>query len=161
MLSQGVIDRIRQLLAEDTLSQRRIAALLKVSRGTVAAVSNGRRRDPKPNLPDEDDALVPRGPIGRCPQCGGWVRMPCQLCRARRRIARRRLHQRLHLAPCLAEPIRLELRGEHLRRYQAIHARRVRDGEWHATGGQPPGDASTNQNDETRMTKKARMSRHE
>jgi len=129
MLPQSVIDAIRELLAQGDLSQRKIALRLGVGRGTVAAVASGRRKDHVPPRPDEDDELPQRGPVGRCPSCGGWVHLPCRLCLARQRIARRRLHQRRPIDLRPQEPIRLELRGAALRRYRAVHARRMRQGE--------------------------------
>ncbi len=85
MLPLVVVEEIRRLLNEAALSQRKIAAKLGVSRGTVGAIANGQRgiygREPDPHEPD----LCSLGlPPERCPGCGGTVYMPCVLCRARR-----------------------------------------------------------------------------
>ena len=43
MLSEEVVLEVRRLLDAGQLSQRKIAVRLKVSRGTVHAIANGRR----------------------------------------------------------------------------------------------------------------------
>lgn len=82
MLSSNVIAEIERLLSEDNLSQRAIARKLGVSRGTVVAVADGRRRSLEPDCPATPAADDLR--IVRCPTCGGRVYEPCQLCRVRR-----------------------------------------------------------------------------
>lgn len=83
MLNRYVIDQVKTLLAQGELSQREIARRLKISRGTVNAIANGRRRDrPEPD-PNEDIGLFV-GPPRRCRDCGGMVYMPCLLCQVRR-----------------------------------------------------------------------------
>ncbi len=81
MLSNALLDRIRQMLAEGTLSQRKIARLTGVSRGTIGALAHGKiaRRAPQPRGCDEpfDAAGLPV----RCAGCGGMVLMPCLHCR--------------------------------------------------------------------------------
>lgn len=84
MLSLAVVEEIRRLLNEGRLSQRKIAARLGVSRGSVSAIASGRRgifgREPEP------DKLVLSAhelPPERCTGCGARVRKPCLLCRAR------------------------------------------------------------------------------
>jgi len=84
MLSLSIVEEIDRLLREGTLSQRKIAARLGVSRGTVGAISKG-RRGIYGKEPQADDAgpLVPQGPPERCPRCGFTVYMPCLICRTR------------------------------------------------------------------------------
>lgn len=84
MLPFAKVKEIRRLLDEGTLSQRKIASMLKVSRGIVGAIASGKRglygKEPKvdlPGIPDEDQEPE------RCSSCGGTVYMPCVLCRAR------------------------------------------------------------------------------
>lgn len=95
MLPLVVVEEIRRLLDEAKLSQRKIAAKLGVSRGTVGAISNGQRgiygREHDPHEPDLCNLdLLPE----RCPTCGGMVYVPCLLCRARRYAKRqKRLRQ--------------------------------------------------------------------
>jgi len=84
MLPLTVVQEVRRLLDEDDLSQRKIAAKLGISRGTVDAIASGRRgiygREPdreQSDLPCLE--LTPQ----RCHGCGARVYMPCVLCRAR------------------------------------------------------------------------------
>ena len=55
MLATNTIAEIRRLLAEKTHSQREIARLTGVSRGSVGAVASGRRRDYDELLAGRDD----------------------------------------------------------------------------------------------------------
>jgi hypothetical protein len=90
MLSADIIREVRRLLDEDELSQRSIAARLKVSRGLVGAVAQGDR------LPREAQsrwAAMRGGQVypERCPGCGGMVYLPCRLCSTRSFSARHRV----------------------------------------------------------------------
>jgi hypothetical protein len=91
MLPLVVVEEIRQLLDEGELSQRKIAAKLNVSRGTVGAIANGKRgiygSEPDPEKPDLCSLDLPPE---RCSGCGAMVYMPCVLCQARRYSQRRR-----------------------------------------------------------------------
>ena len=76
MLSLSLVEQIVDLLNEGELSQRRIAARVGVSRGTVASIASGRRglfgRDPE----SDDDAVA--GPFvaaGALPQM--WLSNLC------------------------------------------------------------------------------------
>lgn len=94
MLAPHVIQQIAALLAEGRLSQRRIAVLLGVSRGTIGAIAAGNRPEAYVPPPADGDEDQPAGPAARCPGCGGLVYLPCRLCRVRawqrKRIARQR-----------------------------------------------------------------------
>jgi len=84
MIACEVVDEIKRLLEEGSLSQRRIARQLGVSRGTVHAIARGKRPDYRPREREqEDDSVSPHGPWRRCPTCGGMVQMPCLACRVR------------------------------------------------------------------------------
>ncbi len=90
MLDQQVIDEIVRLLADDTLSHRKIAKQLGVSRAIVGSIASGRRGTfgRSNEAPTDDD--MPQ--VARCPECGVRVFLPCVACRAReysRRIKRR------------------------------------------------------------------------
>lgn len=89
MLTLSKVQEIRRLLDEGQLSQRKIAAKLGVSRGTVGALASGKRavygREPNEQAQDR--------PPERCGGCGQRVVMPCVYCRAvdyRRRTHHRR-----------------------------------------------------------------------
>lgn len=91
MYSQEVVDSVRKLL-EDGHSQRTVARLSGVSRGTVCAIAQRAREDRRRKPVDELDE--PLGPIVRCPDCGGRVHAPCKLCRIRRIQADERANRR-------------------------------------------------------------------
>lgn len=83
MIPSALIEEVRRRLAEGRLSQRSIAQALGVSRGTVNAVAQGKRRD-IPTRQREHQADIgftpPAGMPVRCPGCGGLTQMPCLLC---------------------------------------------------------------------------------
>lgn len=83
MLSREIVLEVKRLLDEGELSQRRIARLLKVSRGTVGAIATNRRglhgREGSRYTQLQLFATRPT----RCKRCGGYVYAPCLLCRAR------------------------------------------------------------------------------
>ena len=92
MIAAGVVEEIRNLLRAGELSQRKIARRVGVSRGTVNAISRGKRPDYSTRRRSADEPTFLAGPPRRCPGCGGMVRMPCLACRIRA-IAKKR-HQR-------------------------------------------------------------------
>jgi hypothetical protein len=86
MIATATIDRVRQLLREGRLSQRRIARHVGISRGTVNAIALGRRPDRAPRQPEDDAGFAPpSGAHVRCAGCGGLVQMPCLACYIRQR----------------------------------------------------------------------------
>jgi hypothetical protein len=91
MLATPLVQEIDRLLKEGKLSQRKIAARLGVSRGTVGAIAGGRRglhgKDPQADAFAARCASLP--PV-RCPHCGYRVYQPCLVCRARRHRERRK-----------------------------------------------------------------------
>jgi len=89
MLAPAMVAEIEDLLSAGTLSQRKIAQRLSVSRGTVNAIALGKRPCRTARLHAEDFVFSP-GPPERCPGCGGMVQMPCLLCRIRAIRERRR-----------------------------------------------------------------------
>lgn len=84
MLAKSLIDEVDRLLKLGTLSQREIAARLKVSRGTVSAIASGRRGlHGRESTGDDAATHAPLSPPVRCPRCGYRVYMPCLVCRSR------------------------------------------------------------------------------
>jgi hypothetical protein len=83
MLPIALVNEIDSLIHEGSLSHRRIAARLGVSRGIVSAIANRRRglygHDPFA----KHSPLVPTSPPTRCPTCGYRVYLPCLVCRTR------------------------------------------------------------------------------
>ena len=82
MLLPDKVAEVRRLLAEGK-SYREIAAATGVSRGSVGGIATGARRDRLPMRMRDHHYDEPLGPIGRCPDCGGRVHLPCRLCRTR------------------------------------------------------------------------------
>ena len=123
MIAPKIVTEIRRLLAEESLSQRRIAQLVGVSRGTVGAIASGRRPDYEAlHEPWEDELDEPAGPPERCPSCGGMVYMPCRLCRTQKMSVKKPRLISQHGAVSLGEPRGLCLRPEHQARYEEVRA---------------------------------------
>jgi len=117
VIPQFKIETVRRLLAEEVLSYRAIALRTGVSRSSVQKIANHQMPD-RPPTPVVMEVLLPTGPLVRCAECGGLVRLPCLACRVRQFAA---LTQR-RFAPLSEEPIRLELHDEHRQRYERIRS---------------------------------------
>jgi hypothetical protein len=79
-ITPAMVDEVERLLAEGLVSQRKIAKLVGMSRGTVNNIAMGRR----PRVTTPVDEFEPQqGPLVRCPGCGGKVYLPCLLCHVR------------------------------------------------------------------------------
>ena len=79
MLVPSLVERIRCLLSEKSLSQREISRRLGVSRGTVGAIARGTRLD-GPRRRSIKPIVEPGGRPKRCRSCGALVRLPCLRC---------------------------------------------------------------------------------
>jgi DNA-binding XRE family transcriptional regulator len=90
MLAMAKVKEAERLLLEGRLSQRKIAAIVGISRATVSAIARGRRPDYEARLAARASELEPLGPIVRCGGCGGRVYSPCRACRVRADQDRRR-----------------------------------------------------------------------
>jgi len=128
MIPPKTIAEIERMLAEDQLSQRGIARRFGVSRGKVNEIALGRRPDYEA-LAEEDrlrEALVPKKPHRRCPECRVKVLMPCVACRARKALATsgRRLapDELLRVVPVV---IGLDLKPEHYERYSQVRPKAI------------------------------------
>jgi DNA-directed RNA polymerase subunit RPC12/RpoP len=84
-ITLAMVEVVERMLAEGLVSQRKIAKLVGISRGTVNSIALGRR--PRISTP-ADEFERQRGPLVRCPGCGGKVFMPCLLCHVRQLKAR-------------------------------------------------------------------------
>ncbi len=84
MVDLKTVAKVRRLLAAGTRSQRSIAKLTGMSRGTVGAIAAGKWRDPRnsPRLSKNECPELSETPSW-CPGCGALVYMPCLLCLAR------------------------------------------------------------------------------
>lgn len=85
MVSNEVIIKIKHLLAESKYSQRTIADMVGVSRGTVNAIALGKRRFTETDTasPERPIFRFPKGIPCRCPLCGALVKSPCLACQIR------------------------------------------------------------------------------
>lgn len=123
MLAPTVIRLVQKLLNQGRLSHRKIAQAAQVSRGTVNRIASGKRPAEMVRRRSEHDEMeLPAGPPERCPQCGSMVLMPCRACRTRHAENRSRNHVR-EMA-LLQEPLGLDLRPAHQKRYEEVRARR-------------------------------------
>jgi hypothetical protein len=78
MIPEWRVQQIKALLAAD-LTQREVARRVGVSRSTVHAIANGRRRARSSARPPRSAPAEQK--YSRCPGCGGLVLQPCRLCR--------------------------------------------------------------------------------
>ncbi|MEN6459173.1 MAG: helix-turn-helix transcriptional regulator [Thermoguttaceae bacterium] len=123
MIAPEIVAQIRRLLQEDRLSQRQIARLVGVCRGSVAAIASGRRPDYESRPVEED--LEPSGPPVRCPSCGSKVYMPCVLCGLRNEMVNRTQTPARSQRPLAAVSTDLDLRPEHRLRYEQVREARL------------------------------------
>jgi hypothetical protein len=80
MLPIALVNEIDFLVHAGTLSHRKIAQRLGVSRGVVDAIANGRRSLHGCDSVEEQPPVLP---ATRCPSCGYRVHLPCLVCRTR------------------------------------------------------------------------------
>ena len=80
MLTSRQIAEVHRLLADGQWSQRDVARMVGISRGSVQLIASGRRKDFGSDAEDESEEP---GFAVRCPTCGGKVYAPCRLCRIR------------------------------------------------------------------------------
>lgn len=120
MITHHVETEIRRLLAESDYSNRKIAELTGVSRGTVGAIDSGKRVI---RVKRREDADQPSGPPRRCSGCGEMVLTPCLLCAVTKTSADRR---RAFPAVRNGEAtVGLELRPDHRQRYMQVRRWRL------------------------------------
>jgi hypothetical protein len=124
LIKPSVIAEAKRLLAEGQLSQRKIAALLGISRGTVGAIASGRRPDyqNRSTSDDEEPDIDPNAPKVRCGGCGGMVIMPCRACRDRAALAKAK--RRPGAERTEPDGLNLQLRPEERTRYEQVREAR-------------------------------------
>ena len=113
--------QIFRLLQMEGLSHRTIARLTGVSRGTVGAVAKRRIR----NLAVKEIQLNPKGPLVRCPTCGGKTQMPCTYCALEKSIGIRTKGVKWDFSKNDTGLFNIDLRGWALKRY--LQVRRWRE----------------------------------
>lgn len=125
-----IVRRVELLVASEALSLRGIAALVGISRGSVVTIRDGRHHHQRAGssdpAADDEDRPLQRGPVGRCPTCGGLVEQPCRACHCRTmprpiRAAVKAVQQGE------IGPLGVELAGEARQRYERIYARKVEE----------------------------------
>lgn len=104
MLALPIVEEIQRLLAEGRLSQRKIAARMGVSRGTVGAIANGRRGIWGKENESDDLLFPPESPPERCDRCGYTVVKPCVICSAREYRNRQKALGSLAAATATSQP---------------------------------------------------------
>ncbi len=126
MLTAWQVAEVRRLLLEGR-RQREICRLTRISRSTIARIVDHRRPDYEAirQAKREEEWVRPTGPMIRCPGCGHLVRFPCRVCRARRWRFLSLVYDRSGLLPELEEPLGLELKPVHQKRYEEVRARRA------------------------------------
>ena len=80
MIAEEKIKEAETLLAQEKLSQRKIAKITGLSRGTVSSIANGKRNVYVKTVDPSQPTELEKSPPVRCPTCGSMVRMPCLLC---------------------------------------------------------------------------------
>jgi DNA-binding XRE family transcriptional regulator len=82
MLRREQVEVVRRLLAAN-VSQREISRRTGISRDTIRRIFKGKWQPP-PNPPQiSTAACAGNGPVGRCPDCGAMVVLPCLACAIR------------------------------------------------------------------------------
>ncbi len=136
MIAEEKIREAELMLARGKLSQRKIAKITGLSRGTISMIASGKRkvqvRTVDPDMPPE----LEKSPPVRCPGCGAMVRMPCLLCFLKNLAERKRpvMQRRMNIAettPAMTNgqhssnpTVRLghDLSGDELKRYKEVRA---------------------------------------
>jgi len=122
MIKTEVVKEIERLLREENLSQRKIARLTGVARGTIATIAAGRRPDYEQlRLEREDTLPEPDGPLRRCFRCGALVQLPCMACHIRQLTE---IDKTIPRFTGEEPPLKLELRGKHRQRYEEVRRQR-------------------------------------
>jgi len=126
MLAPAIVEKIRHLIDEGRLSQRKIATLMRVSRGTIGRIASGERPDYEAMRQRREDEQrdLPTGPLRRCDGCGAMVYLPCRACATRATMADKSAPQVFRLFLQLDEPVGLNLRGTDRIRYEEVRRQR-------------------------------------
>jgi hypothetical protein len=126
MLAPAIVEKVCRLVNEGELSQRKIARLMRISRGTVGRIAAGKRPDYaaiRQRRTDQQSDL-PLGPLSRCDDCGATVYLPCRACATRATMADRSAPQVFRLFMQKDEPVGLNLKAEDLARYEEVRRQR-------------------------------------
>jgi len=131
MIAPDMIQEVERLLAEG-VTQREIARRLPVNRESIARIASGWRDARAFRRQTEHDAERLAWPLGaaeRCPRCGGVVLMPCRRCLTESARTRPAHPARDENDSDEGDVFRLQLRRRSRRRYEQLHARKIREEE--------------------------------
>ena len=117
MIALDKLHEAQRLLALGTLSQRKVSAIVGISRATVSSIAKGTYRPRQTQRREDDEPYPPVGPVSRCPSCGRLVQIPCLACRVERIQDQERR---------MLQEARRKVRQQALRRF--LHA--VREANW-------------------------------
>lgn len=78
MIPHETIEKVKKLIARG-YSKPRIAEILNISRSTFTAIKTNKRPNYKQIKPVVELSIITKV-IGRCPECGAKVYMPCVAC---------------------------------------------------------------------------------
>ena len=129
MIPPSIIAEAKRLLAEGQ-TQREVARLLGISRGTIGAVLKGRR----PNYADREDEsrIDPNALKSRCGGCGALCVQPCLACRDRE-LLKKAVGRRPEAVDSSRLPttdaLDFELRPDHRARLDEVRLRRLEAGD--------------------------------
>jgi hypothetical protein len=134
-IEDGIVHLAREASGGRPLSNRGIARLVGVSRGTVQRVIRyGPRHRPAEELPENTPPIGTT--IGDCP-VHGRVRMPCLACWLLARLPRA---ARIRTDDGPEGPIRIELRGPERLRYEQLRRAKAAAGELGPYRDEPEGE---------------------
>ena len=125
MIDPAIEARINALLATGRYTQRAIARMTGIGRGTVASIASGDRPDYSARQQAKIDREKPpfSGPARRCPTCGRLVQLPCLACW----LTTEKAAGHLQPAQGLADDggFQLDLSPEHQARYRWVRGLRI------------------------------------
>jgi DNA-binding XRE family transcriptional regulator len=82
MLRREQVELVKRLLAAE-ISQREISRRTGISRDTIRRIEKGQWHEP-PQVPNALSQLLgAKRKMGRCPECGALVLLPCLACHVR------------------------------------------------------------------------------
>ncbi len=133
MIAAKVVAEVCRMLAEGKHSQRAIARLTGICRGSVATIASGKWAERRALRGAAEEGIAETaGPPQRCPGCGAMVTMPCVLCQVlERQASAAGCPSSRAMAASVRRPLAqkeivlgLELRSEHRVRYEEVFLRK-------------------------------------
>ena len=135
MIPPHKVTEAERLLATGEYSQRDVAKMVGISRGSISAIANGTRHVSEQNPVNPHD-FKQSGPLVRC-DCGALTQMPCRTCYIKSTI---KTEGRTDLGEFPDTPIGLDLSPEQMELVEEF--RKTKDEPPHRPGHMPPGRAA-------------------